>query len=407
MPSLQKSKSIRLGLSYQGIPLWRHSKFLKWFIQIVSGILVLVLVSWFFLNIATAIAERNIPYGFDFLERAYQTPIGHHFLPYDSSNTFLYALFVGGVNTSVISIVGVLLATILGIFIGVCRLSKNWLISKTSLVYIEIFRNVPLLILLFFWFYIMLTLPEIKESFTIADKVYISNSGVSFPWFSALGFGAGMLSLILVLATFALLFFAYKFFSSISKKKGKNYHPLIYSLILSLSFFLAGWFILYFLFGQHPLSISVPYPQGTFGRISGGFTVPAGLIALLIGLVLYASSFIAEIVRAGIQSVNKGQVEAARALGLSKFEALRHITFPQSLRVIVPPTISEYLNLTKNSSLAAIVGYPDLVNVAKTMTQTAPAISIFILIMAAYLVISLTYSLIGNIYNRHIKFTGG
>ena len=151
--------------------------------------------------------------------------------------------------------------------------------------------------------------------------------------------------------------------------------------------------------------MSSPEPQGRFGRISGGWTIRAGLMVLLIGLVIYTSSFIAEIVRAGIQSVSRGQVEAARALGLPPMEALRSVTFPQALRVIVPPLISQFLNLTKNSSLGGAVGYTELTNVAITMTQTAPAISIFMLIMAAYLAMSLTYSLIGNIYNYRIRFT--
>ena len=146
--------------------------------------------------------------------------------------------------------------------------------------------------------------------------------------------------------------------------------------------------------------------QGTFARVAGGFTAPAGLLALLIGLVMYTASFIAEIVRAGITSVGRGQTEAARALGLSNLSALRHVTFPQALRVIIPPLISQFLNLTKNSSLAGAIGYSDLTNVAKTMTQTAPAVSIFVLIMLSYLAMSLAYSLAGNLYNRYVRITG-
>ena len=156
--------------------------------------------------------------------------------------------------------------------------------------------------------------------------------------------------------------------------------------------------------GAAPFDVSSPEPQGRFGRISGGITIRAGLLVLLFGLVMYTASFIAEIVRAGIQSVGRGQVEAARALGLSPMTALRTVTFPQAMRVIVPPLISQFLNLTKNSSLGGAVGYTELTNVGITMTQTAPAVSIFLLIMIAYLAMSLTYSLIGNLYNRHISF---
>ena len=166
------------------------------------------------------------------------------------------------------------------------------------------------------------------------------------------------------------------------------------------------WIVISLVSGDFPYYISSPAPEGRFGRIDGGFTAPAGLVVLLLGLVTYTASFIAEIVRAGIQSVSRGQTEAARALGLTGMETLRNVTFPQALRVIIPPLISQFLNLTKNSSLAGAIGYADLTNVAKTMTQTAPAVSIFILIMLAYLAMSLTYSLIGNLYNQRIRFTG-
>ena len=169
----------------------------------------------------------------------------------------------------------------------------------------------------------------------------------------------------------------------------------------------AGWLVLGAVTGEAPFAISTPAPEGRFDRIAGGFTAPAGLIVLLIGLVMYTASYIAEIVRAGITSVRRGQTEAASALGMSPLGVLRHVTFPQALRVIIPPLISQFLNLTKNSSLAAAIGYPDLTNIAKTMTQIAPAVSIFVLIMAAYLAMSLTWSLIGNLYNRHIRFSGG
>ena len=167
---------------------------------------------------------------------------------------------------------------------------------------------------------------------------------------------------------------------------------------------LAGWVVIGAVFGESPLVISVPEPEGAFRRIGGGFTMSGGLMALMAGLVIYTAAYIAEIVRAGIQSVGRGQRESARALGLSGMTALRHVSFPQAMRVIVPPLISQYLNLTKNSSLAGAIGYSDLTNVAKTMTQTAPAVSIYVMIMAAYLALSLTYSVIGNLYNRRIRF---
>ncbi len=395
-------------LTYQGIPVWRHTQVIQWASQIVSGILVVVLVSWFFINIGSAIQERNIPYGFSFLSRAYGTPIGQHFLAYQSSDTFLYALVVAFTNTLVVSIVGVILATALGIFVGVARMSSNWLVAKIATVYIEFFRNVPLLVQLFFWFYIVLALPPVREGYVIAQNVYINNAGVSIPFLSPTSENAAILWLAIAAVSVVLGFVVHRIRMRREELTGIASYPVIYGYAVAIIGCVIAWVVVVAAMGNSPFVISTPAPQeGVFGRIGGGFTASAGLLALIVGLVIYTSSFIAEIVRAGIQSVNRGQTEAARALGLTPMGTLRNVTFPQALRVIIPPLISQYLNLTKNSSLAGAIGYSDLTNVAKTMTQTAPAVSIFILIMLCYLALSLAYSLIGNLYNRHIRFSGG
>ena len=394
-------------LTYQGIPIWRHARAIQWAAQIVSGILVVFFVAWFFSNIYSAIHARNIPFGFSFLERSYQTPIGQHFLPYDKSDTFLYALGVAVTNTIVVSVVGVILATLLGIVIGVARLSSNWLVSKIATVYIEFFRNVPLLVQLFFWFYIVLALPQVRDGYVLLDAFYINNAGTSLPWPTPPNMGAGLLWLALSVAGIVAGVAVYRILARRELLTGKASYPVIYGCGVAIATGAAAWVVIMASSGQAPFVISVPAPEGRFGRISGGFTAPAGLLVLLVGLVIYTSSFIAEIVRAGIQSVGRGQTEAARSLGLSQMGTLRQVTFPQALRVIIPPMISQYLNLTKNSSLAGAIGYADLTNVAKTMTQTAPAVSIFIIIMLAYLAMSLTYSLIGNLYNKRIRFVGG
>ena len=394
------------NLTYQGIPVWRNIFVIQWASQILSGVLVVVLVSWFFVNIGNAIQERDIPYGFSFLSRAYQTPIGQHFLAYKSSDSFLYAFVVAATNTIVVSIVGVILATVLGIVVGVSRMSGNWIVSKAALVYIEFFRNVPLLLHLFFWFYIVLALPPVRQGYVIAQRLYINNGGVSFPSPSPTNGGLAATWVLAAVVAVIIGWVIRRWLARRERDTGVASYPLAVGCAAAVAVGAAAWLILSVAGGAAPFVISQPEPQGTFGRISGGFTVPGGLIALLIGLVTYTSSFIAEIVRAGIQSVGRGQTEASRAVGLSAMSTLRDITFPQALRVIVPPLISQCLNLTKNSSLAGAIGYSDLTNVAKTMTQTAPAVSIFILIMAAYLAMSLTYSLIGNLYNRHKRFIG-
>ena len=394
-------------LTYEGIPVWRHAQIIQWVSQVVSGILVVVLVVWFFSNIAGAIQEREIPHGFSFLDRAYQTPIGQHIIPYEASDTFLYAFGVAVVNTLVVSIAGVVLATALGIAVGVARLSGNWIISKMALVYVEFFRNVPLLVQLFFWFYIVLALPRVREGYVFVDQLYINNAGISLPSLSANGFGGAITWVALAVAAIFAGTVVRRLLAVREVETGKASYPVLSALSSIIVLGAIAWIVVGVVYGAAPFEVSHPEPQGTFGRISGGMTLSGGLIALLIGLVIYTSSFIAEIVRAGLQSVSRGQVEASRALGISPMETLRRVTFPQALRVIIPPLISQYLNLTKNSSLAGAIGYTDLTNVAKTMTQTAPAVSIFIMIMVAYLAMSLTYSLIGNLYNRHIRFTGG
>ena len=398
-------RNLASSLTYQGIPVWRHIQVLQWTSQIVSAVVVVVLVLWFFANIGRAIQDRDIPYGFSFLSRAYQTPIGQHFLPYESSDTFFYALGVAASNTFIVAVVGIVLAIALGIVVGVGRLSRNWLVAKIATVYIEFFRNVPLLVQLFFWFYIFLALPPVRESYVLAGGFYVNNAGISLPWPSATGAGTG---LWLALAALGVAGGAIVHRRRTGREiaTGRPSWPLFFG---AGTFALAaglGWGVSWAAFGELPLGISQPVQEGTFLRISGGFTASAGLLALLVGLVIYTSSFIAEIVRAGIQSVGRGQTEAGHALGLSSMNVLRQVTFPQALRVIIPPLISQCLNLTKNSSLAGAIGYADLTNVAKTMTQTAPAVSIFIIIMAVYLAMSLTWSLIGNYYNRRIRFEG-
>ena len=394
-------------LTYKGIPVWRHAQVIQWATQIASGILVVTLVVWFFSNIASEIQEREIPYGFSFLSRASQTDIAQHVLPYEPSDTFLYALGVAFVNTLMVSVVGVILATVLGIGVGVARMSGNWIVSRAALAYIEFFRNVPLLVQLFLWFYIILALPPVREGYVVAQNLYINNAGISMPAPSANGAGGALAWVALAVVAIAAGVIVRRLLARREAETGAASYPSLLGIVTTIVTAAVAWLVVGAAFGDAPFYVSHPAPEGAFDRIRGGLTLSSALIALLIGLVIYTSSFIAEIVRAGLQSVSRGQNEAARALGLTQMETLRQVTFPQALRVIVPPLISQYLNLTKNSSLASAIGYSDLTNVATTMTQLAPAVSMFTLIMAAYLALSLTYSLIGNLYNRHIRFSGG
>ena len=393
-------------LTYQGIPVWRHTLIIRWASQIVSGIVVVALVVWFFANIGNAIRERDIPYGFSFLSREYQTPIGEHFIPYESSDSFLYALGVAATNTIIVAVLGVILATALGVVVGVVRLSGNWLVSKLALVYVEFFRNVPLLVQLLFWFFIVLALPPVREGYVLGDLLYVNNSGISFPGLKWSGIDAAAVWLVLAAVAVLVGMGVHQLLIWREERTGRASYPLIAGYASAILIGAVSWMAVGSWSGEAPFVISLAEPQGRFGRIAGGFTIRAGLLVLLIGLVIYTSAFIAEIVRAGIQSVGGGQTEASRSLGLTGIDTLRHITLPQALRVIIPPLISQCLNLTKNSSLGGAVGYTDMTNVAITMTQTAPAVSIFVLIMLAYLAMSLSWSLLGNMYNRRVQITG-
>jgi general L-amino acid transport system permease protein len=293
------------------------------------------LVAWFLIsNTMANLEERRIASGFGFLQREAGFEIGESaFLRYGAADSYLRALLVGLTNTLLIAAIGVVLATILGTFIGLCRLSKNFLLRTLSGAYIEFLRNVPLLVQLFFWYAVITEgLPGAREAISPLPGVFLSNRGIFFPSFS-----------------------------------------------------------------------SVPELQGF--NFAGGFAISPEFAALLVGLATYTAAFIAEIVRAGILAVDRGQGEAAHALGLTRAQATRLVILPQALRVIVPPMTSQYLNLTKNSSLAVAIGYPDLVSIANTtMNQTGQAIEGIAVIMAVYLTISLSISAFMNWYNTRVAF---
>ena len=302
--------TILRNLTYQGIPIWRNVCVLRWVSQITSGLLVVLLVSWFFGNIGNAIEDREIPYGFSFLSREYQTPIGQHFLSYEASDTFLYAFFVALTNTLIVSIVGVTLATILGIFVGVCRMSSNWIVSKIALLYIEFFLNVPLLVPLFFWFYVVLELPPVREGYGIAQRMYINNGGLSIPWVSPNGTAVAGIWLLVVALAIVAGFVTHRRLASRERDTGIASYPLIFGVVVTLGISAFAWLLISFgLIGsgaEPPFTLSYPEPKGAFGRIAGGLTLSGGLIALLAGLVTYTAAFIA--VRSGSEVSRTQQV---------------------------------------------------------------------------------------------------
>ena len=366
-------------------------------LQIGVTIAVVAVVVFAISNVLTATQERGLLLGFDFVDDTAGFPIGETVIDYHESNSFIYAFWVGILNTLKVALVGVVAATIFGVVIGVSRLSSNWLVSRLAGVYVEVFRNVPLLIQLFFWYFaVFLKLPVVQESLRWPGPIYLNNRGLFMVWPSPTASFQPWLLFLLAAALLAVLLWVV--LTRLQARSGRPTYPHLASGAVLVLIPAVAWILL----GESPLVLEAP----ELGRLNfqGGMRFTPEFAALLLGLVIYTASFIAEVVRAGIQSVQRVQVESAQALGLNRLQILRLVIFPQALRVIIPPLISQYLSLTKNSSLAIVVGYPELFTVGKIMiNQAGRAVPIFILVMAAYLAMSLTYALIGNFYNRRAR----
>jgi len=381
----------------EAVPFWRDERVLKVLAQIGFVILVLALAAWMFSNYRV----RGMAFSFSFLdeEAGFQMAEGLAFSPTD---TYARAFLVGAVNTARIAILGIVLATVVGLVTGIARLSDNWLVSKIASVYIEIFRNTPLLVQLFFlYFAVILKLPKIKDSLVLPGPIFLSNRGVSLPalrptaWF---GQWWPFLAAALIGAVVLLILRGRDV-----PRTGRPSFNLLWVGVPLIVIPALGWLLI----PSNPLLLNLPEmitKSGGVVRVEGGAAFSSEFMALLVGLVVYTGAFIAEVVRAGIQAVPKGQTEAARAQGFTGGQILRLIVLPQALRVIIPPLISQYLNLVKNSSLALAIGFLDLYAVSTTMlNQSGRVVEIFLIVMATYLTISLTISLLMNIFNRRVQ----
>jgi general L-amino acid transport system permease protein len=337
---------------------------------------------------------RNITTGFGFLTREAGFAIGEGVISFTPADTYQRAITVGVLNTLRVALLGILFATILGTIIGIARLSKNWLVRTVSSVYVEIMRNIPLLLQLFFWYVIIIeTMPGPRRAYHPLPGVFVSNRGIQMPTVH----GEGLMWLFAGLALAVVLCLALRRWARRRQERTGQVFALgrsAFALLLvtpTLAWWLSG----------AQLSLDIPELKGF--NFAGGMTLTPEFAALLFGLVIYTSAFIAEVVRSGIQSVNRGQWEAASALGIKNSLVLRLVVLPQALRVIIPPMTSQYLNITKNSSLAVAIGYPDLVSVINTtLNQTGQAIEGILMIMAAYLTVSLSISVFMNWYNKRI-----
>ncbi|MDC0249946.1 ABC transporter permease subunit [Candidatus Pelagibacter sp.] len=375
-------------------------KLKKIFPQFLTLLFIVLIFGFFTLNAQVNMDNRGIEFGFGFLSQEASFDIQFSLIDYDGSRSYARAYLVGLLNTLLVSFIGIILCTILGVVIGIARLSPNYLINKTASFYVEFFRNVPLLLQIFFWYFAALrALPMPEDAPLIFGSSYMTIKGlytVAPVWNN---FDVFFIALIIALI---VIYFFNKFAKRKQEEEGKQYPKFLISLgifivIPSLTFIVGG------------VDLSWSFPElkqlaKTSFTYEGGLGIPPELIALTLALTLYTATFIAENVRAGIQGVGKGQKEAAASIGLTPGQVLKLIVMPQALRIIIPPTTNQYLNLTKNSSLAAAIAYPDLVLVfaGTAMMQTGRAIEIVAITMATYLTISLTISAFMNWYNKRI-----
>ncbi len=377
----------------QKIPLWRDDRFWRIAGQVIVVIGVIAFFGILGSNLVRNLQQAGIGFSFEFLGNNASFAISESVIPYNPSlDSYSRVLMAGLLNTLRIAISGIILTTIVGIFAGIAQFSDNWLLRKLSVIYIEIVRNTPLLLQLLFWYAMFLQLPSVEEKFDLAGIIFLSKRGINLPFPASPQIWLWLAALVV---TAIAAFFLWQWRTKIIVEQGQSGQPQLITLWLTV---ITAILIIVFGFGwQAPQS---PEP----GTIETGLRLSIEFTSLLMGLVFYTGAFIAEIVRAGIQSVPKGQWEAARSLGLKSGLVMRLVVFPQALRVIIPPLNSQYLNLVKNSSLAIAVAYPDLYNVANTtFNQTGRVIQVILIIMITYLLLNLIISLLMNLLNISVQ----
>ncbi|MGP6454335.1 amino acid ABC transporter permease [Enterobacter ludwigii] len=373
-----------------------HPAVRAWLFQVIAIIAVVLIAVYLIHNTITNLNNRGITSGFAFLDRSAGFGIVQHLIDYQEGDTYGRVFVVGLLNTLLVSALCIVFASILGFFIGLASLSENWLLRKLSTFYIETFRNIPPLLQIFFWYFAVLrNLPGPRQAIDALDLFFLSNRGLYIPSPQpGEGLYAFIAALVIALALSAAMF-RYNRKHQFKTGQLRKTWPTAAILIIGLPL-LTHW-----LFGA-ALHWDIPQLRGF--NFQGGMVLIPELAALTLALSIYTSAFIAEIIRAGIQAVPYGQHEAARSLGLPHTVTLRQVIIPQALRVIIPPLTSQYLNIVKNSSLAAAIGYPDMVSLfaGTVLNQTGQAIETIAITMSVYLIISLVISLLMNLYNRRI-----
>ncbi len=373
-------------------PLWRNVKVLSWAFQLVVFALVAAVLLWLWGNYRENVASSGIPTDFGFLDNPANFEIpGNDF---NQRQPVRDVYFEGFVNTLRVSVVGIVLATVLGTLIGIARLSTNWVVRRLSTVYVEVIRNVPLLILLTFVFLgvVLQALPTIQAAWVPAGVMVLSNRGIGVPWYQD---GSGYQLALLALVGLTGWWLIARWRTAVSERTGTPSHAGLLG---------GGFFVAVVVIGWFALGFSLTTPEVTGRQITGGIRVDPSYFALLIALVVYTASHIAEIVRGSIQAVPRGQDEAAQALALSPFQRMWNVVLPQAMRIAIPPLGNQYLNLIKNSSLGAGFAYFELTNVTRvSVGNGSPAVPAFTLTLAIYVGLSLLTSMLVNIANRRFE----
>jgi general L-amino acid transport system permease protein len=373
------------------VPFWRDPRVRSILWQVLVIVLLAAAAAWLFEEAAENLRRAHITSGFGFWDQPAGFDISQTLIDYSSSaSTYGRAFWVGLCNTLLVAAIGIVLATIVGFVIGISRLSTNWLVSHLAAGYVQLVRNVPLVLQLLFWYNAVLkALPNFRDSLHLPGGGYLNNRGLYLP---AIDFGGAGETVLGALGAGIVITIVLVVLARRDRIAAGLATILAFASLIGLPVAAA------LASGAH---VTFEFPQMSRFNLRGGIEVIPELVALLLGLVIYTGAFIGETVRAGLSAVQRGQIEAAQALGLSRLVTLRRVIIPQAMRVIIPPLTSQYLNLTKNSSLAVAIGYPDLVQIftGTVLNQTGQAVEIVAVTMAVYLVISLTTSFVMNLYN--------